>query len=80
LIGASLKIWGRSAGWTVLWNVPVDWPAAVTTGFSGPFEAVAKAVITALRSNGADISARAYPPNTTLVVSTAGGNLNGGHP
>ncbi|MDR3535208.1 MAG: TcpQ domain-containing protein [Acetobacteraceae bacterium] len=78
LVGATLKTWGRTAGWTVLWNAPLDWPTPTGTEFTGSFLKVAEAMITALRADGADIRAIAYTPNTTLVVSAGSDVQHGG--
>jgi hypothetical protein len=77
LVGATLANWGRSAGWTVIWNAPLDWQAPSPTDFDGDFPTVAEAVIHALHNNGADIRARAYDANRTLVV-VAGDHFKSG--
>ena len=77
LVGSTLVNWGRSAGWTVIWNAPLDWQVPAPTDFDGDFPTVAEAVIHALHNNGADIRARAYDANQTLVV-VAGDHLKSG--
>lgn len=71
-VGQELQVWGKTAGWKVIWDMQKDWSVPASTVFSGEFPTVAADVIKTLASNGALIHAQFFEGNKTIVVTGPG--------
>lgn len=72
LVGHDLQGWGHTSGWTVIWQCKQDWTVPATTQFQGQFQTVASQAVTALAGEGANIRAKFYAGNHTLIIFTPG--------
>lgn len=72
LVGHDIQGWGHTSGWTVIWQCKQDWTVPATTQFQGQFQTVASQAVTALAGEGANIRAKFYAGNHTLIIFTPG--------
>ena len=66
---ATLKAWGKKAGWTVVWNSDKDWTIPASFAHNGQFEAVATWMFRQLAAEGVLCKVRFYEGNQTVVVT-----------
>ncbi len=71
-VGRELTVWGKKAGWKVIWSLSTDWTVPAAASFSGDFKTAASDVIETLVTNGALIRAKFWDGNKTMVVTGPG--------
>ena len=71
-IGKELMAWGKTVGWTLVWQLPRDVVAPSTSTFTGDFPTAATEVVRTLAENGALIHAKIFDGNHTVVVQGPG--------
>ena len=70
LVLTDLQKWGTQAGWTVVWQLTSDWVVPNNASFTGNFPKAVTAVIQALNSDGANLHAKFYNGNNTVVITS----------
>lgn len=68
-IYATLRRWAKEAGWQVSWEVPVDYPATLTSNFRGSFEDATESVLTAYKNTEFPLQGCFYQANQVLRVT-----------
>lgn len=70
LVLTDLQKWGAQAGWTVVWQLTSDWVVPNNASFTGNFPQAVSDVIQALNSSGANLHAKFYNGNNTVVITS----------
>lgn len=67
-VSVSLQRWAKSAGWQVIWEVPVKFPVLTNTRFEGSFEDAVAQVVEGLKESDTPIRAKFYEGNRVLRI------------
>lgn len=72
---SALARWCRSAGWTLVWRVDVDYPIKAASGIAGSvdFETAVEQTLRAYWLQSADLKASLYTRNRHLVITGRAG-------
>lgn len=64
----SLEGWARTAGWTVVWDSPIDYRIRVSAAFHGPFEEAVADLVDAVQQASPRLSVTLYRGDRVLHV------------
>jgi len=67
-----LQRWSRSAGWQLVWELPVDYPVEASAAFAGGFEEAVAAVAVSMEHAEMPIKAIFYRGNKVLRIVAKG--------
>ena len=68
----ALTRWSRSAGWQLVWELPVDFPIEARASFDGGFEDAVGAVAHSMERSDAPLKAIFYRGNNVLRIVAKG--------
>lgn len=73
LAGSSLKStlegWTRAAGWTLVWDSPIDYRVRASASYKGSFKASATALLDSINRENPELAPQFYNGNRVLHVS-----------
>ena len=74
LAGSSLKStlegWTRAAGWTLVWDSPIDFRVRASASYKGSFKASATALLDSINRENPELAPQFYNGNKVLHVSS----------
>jgi hypothetical protein len=67
---STLEGWAKSAGWTLIWDSPVNYRLRASARFSGDFEAAVSGLVDTIHKSNPELLVTLYRGNRVIYVET----------